>query len=169
MTSPGKFIGSPTKRREMDIMKLMMSNYKVQMNDNHAEFFVKFYGPKDTNYEGGVWKVRVTIPENYPFKSPSIGFANTIYHPNCILDVINQTWSPMFDLINIFDKAAAFLMRDAEAYKKKVRDYVEKYAKEENIKFESQDDDSDEQDEEQDALSSASEGLDENDLAEFEL
>eukprot|EP00960_Hanusia_phi_P029057 747750-Hanusia_phi.AAC.1 len=78
-------MSSPSKRREMDLMKLMMSDHEVQMvKDNMSEFNVKFSGPKDseTPYEGGTWKVHVELPVNYPYKSPSIGFVNRMYHPN---------------------------------------------------------------------------------------
>jgi len=92
-------------------MKLLMSDYKVTQNkENPYDFIVEFYGPSDSIYENGKWEIHVLLPEGYPYKSPSIGFNNRIYHPNVdessgsvCLDVINQTWSPMFDLINIFD------------------------------------------------------------------
>ena len=81
-----------------------MSDYEVALiEDNMQEFHVKFCGPKDTPFEGGIWKIHVELPDQYPYRSPSIGFVNRIFHPNIdelsgtvCLDVINQAWSPMF-------------------------------------------------------------------------
>ncbi|KAM0426721.1 hypothetical protein ACHAPT_008037 [Fusarium lateritium] len=126
-------MSSPRRRIETDVMKLM-SDYEVTLvNDN-------------TPFEGGMWKVHVELPDTYPYKSPSIGFVNRIFHPNIdelsgsvCLDVINQTWSPMFDMINIFEvflpqllrypnptdplngEAAALLIREPKSYDAKVK------------------------------------------------
>ena len=42
------------KRREKDVMKLLVSDYEVeQVNEvTNNEFIVKFRGPKDSHYEG---------------------------------------------------------------------------------------------------------------------
>ncbi len=42
------------KRKERDLMKLMMSNYEVTMNEDaiQNDFYVLFKGPKDSAYEG---------------------------------------------------------------------------------------------------------------------
>jgi ubiquitin-conjugating enzyme E2 H len=158
MTSvPASSLPSPSsKRRDQDILKLMMSSYNVQMTteDGRVQFLVEFKGPVSTPYENGVWNVRVELPPEYPFRSPSIGFANRIYHPNVdemsgsvCLDVINQTWSPMYNLVNVFEQflpqlltypnpadplngdAASLLLRDPKCFEKRVREYVSRYAK----------------------------------------
>ncbi|KAL8471409.1 hypothetical protein ACS0TY_028262 [Phlomoides rotata] len=152
-------MSSPSKRRDMDVMKLMMSDYTVEpINDGINEFNVEFHGPKESPYEGGVWKVRVELPDAYPYKSPSIGFVNKIFHPNVdelsgsvCLDVINQSWSPMFDLLNVFEvflpqlllypnpsdplngDAASLMMKDKAQYEQKVKEYCERYAKKQHI------------------------------------
>lgn len=45
---------STNKRKEKDVMKLLVSDYDVTiLNDNsNSEFVVKFFGPKDSPYEG---------------------------------------------------------------------------------------------------------------------
>lgn len=106
------------RRREMDYMRLCNSARKVYPSDTVAEFWVEFKGPEGTPYEDGTWMLHVQLPSEYPFKSPSIGFCNRILHPNVdersgsvCLDVINQTWTPMYQLENIFDVFLPQLLR----------------------------------------------------------
>jgi ubiquitin-conjugating enzyme E2 H len=42
------------KRKERDLMKLMMSNYEVSLADenNPNDLYVIFHGPSDSPYEG---------------------------------------------------------------------------------------------------------------------
>ncbi|KAK9137600.1 hypothetical protein Sjap_008194 [Stephania japonica] len=166
-------MSSPSKRRDMDVMKLMMGDYKVEpINDGINEFNVEFHGPKDSLYVGGVWKVHVELPDSYPYKSPSIGFLNKIYHPNvdegscrglvcggvqpavgilttfiAILGHLESEFHEAY-LLNIFETflpqlllypnpsdplngdAASLMLRDKQQYEQKVKEYCERFAKE---------------------------------------
>ena len=104
-------------------------------------------------YEGGVYIIRVELSDQYPFRSPSIGFVNRIFHPNIdeksgtvCLDVINQTWTPLYSLVNVFDiflpqllaypnpgdplnsEAADLMNRDKQKFNDRVREYVAQFA-----------------------------------------
>ncbi|GFE54140.1 ubiquitin-conjugating enzyme [Babesia ovis] len=144
-------------RKQNDFTKLLMAGYDLELvNGNMQEFNVTFHGPIGTVYEDGVWKVHVTLPDDYPFASPSIGFMNKMLHPNVdessgsvCLDVINETWTPIYSLVNVFDtflpqlltypnpsdplnnEAAALLMLDKPSYEKRVREHVKKHASKE--------------------------------------
>lgn len=102
---------------------------KSHQESRAAEVWTSTENPADGTapFAKGVWKIHVELPEQFPYKSPSIGFMNKIFHPNIdelyvhlsgrssarcrepgrkitlmcrsgsvCLDVINQTWSPMF-------------------------------------------------------------------------
>ena len=100
-----------TRRKMYDLQCLLKSDYKINLDeDDNNIIYVQINGPIDSIYKNGVWDIRIELPKEYPYKSPSIGFVNKIYHPNVdfasgtiCLDVINETWTPMYNLINIID------------------------------------------------------------------
>ena len=67
-------------------------------------------GPKDTYYEEGEWRISILFSDRYPFKSPSVGFLDKIYHPNIdfdsgtiCLNVLNLSWSPIYTALHIVE------------------------------------------------------------------
>jgi len=70
------------------------------VNDNLYEWDAILIGPHDTPYENGIFKLKINIPNDYPFKAPQVRFMTKIYHPNInssgqiCLDILKTQWSP---------------------------------------------------------------------------
>ena len=61
-------------------------------------------GPTGTPYEGGIFKLNIEFPANYPFKPVKINFITKIYHPNIsklgtiCLDILKSSWTPALNV-----------------------------------------------------------------------
>lgn len=139
--------------------KRIMHDIKL-LNDLDIDFEVKdlktitcfIEGPKDTIYENGRWNIIIEFPEKYPFKSPSIGFIDKIYHPNVdfrsgsiCLNVLNEEWQPIYTIKHILEtflpqlltypnaddplnvEAADIYIKDNKEFKETVISVMKKY------------------------------------------
>jgi ubiquitin-conjugating enzyme E2 G1 len=51
-------------------------------DENVFKWYITIIGPKDSPYEGGIFKAEMIFPKNYPLYPPEFKFINNIFHPN---------------------------------------------------------------------------------------
>lgn len=109
-------------------------------------------GPSTSAYRGGKFKIDITFPTEYPFKSPTVKFITRIYHPNvtddgalCIGLLKAEAWKPstkidqvlraLIQLLEEPNPDDALVASIAETYNtdraqftKNAQDWVKKYA-----------------------------------------
>jgi ubiquitin-protein ligase len=60
---------------------LSISVCKIDKQDDYR-WKASFVGPKKTGYEGGLFRLLITIPKDYPNNPPEIRFKYPVFHPN---------------------------------------------------------------------------------------
>ncbi|KAK4790279.1 hypothetical protein SAY86_017583 [Trapa natans] len=76
-------------------------------------------GPEGTVYSKGIFRVKIQIPERYPFQPPNVTFATPIYHPNIdnggriCLDILNLppkgSWQPSLNISTVLTSIGLLL------------------------------------------------------------
>ena len=140
------------KKELIDISSDPPSNCSAGIkNDDITNWEATIIGPSGSPYMGGVFKLDINFPNNYPFKPPKIKFITKILHPNInhngsiCLDILNKNWSPALTITKLLLSISSLLTdpnpddplnteisnlykKDKSEFNKRVRLYTLKHA-----------------------------------------
>jgi ubiquitin-conjugating enzyme E2 A len=74
------------------------------------------FGPHDTPFEDGTFKLTIEFTEEYPNKPPTVRFVSKMFHPNVYadggicLDILQNRWSPTYDVSAILTSIQVALL-----------------------------------------------------------
>lgn len=83
--------------------------------DNMRYFSVAIAGPSDSPFEGGLFRLELFLPAEYPMGPPKVRFLTKIYHPNIdrlgriCLDILKDKWSPALQIRTVLLSIQALL------------------------------------------------------------
>ena len=100
------------------------------------------FGPDDTEWEGGVFRLILEFSEDYPNKPPKVKFLTKMFHPNIYndgsicLDILQNMWSPVYDISSILTSVQSLLCdpntkspannEAAELFQRNYKEYVQR-------------------------------------------
>lgn len=85
------------------------------MDTNIMLWQAVIFGPDDTPWEGGTFKLVLEFTEDYPNKAPQVRFVSRMFHPNIYadgqicLDILQNQWSPIYDISAILTSIQSLL------------------------------------------------------------
>nr|CAG4646672.1 EOG090X0GZZ [Macrothrix elegans] len=102
-------MSTPARRRLMRDFKRLQEDPPAGVSgaptDNNIMIWnAVIFGPHDTPFEDGTFKLTIEFTEEYPNKPPTVRFVSKMFHPNVYadggicLDILQNRWSPTYDV-----------------------------------------------------------------------
>ena len=73
------------------------------------------FGPDDTEWESGVFRLKMEFSDKYPIEAPKVRFLTPMFHPNIYadcnicLDILGNKWSRLYDCVAILTSLQSLL------------------------------------------------------------
>uniref|UniRef100_A0A7R9USD8 E2 ubiquitin-conjugating enzyme n=1 Tax=Diacronema lutheri TaxID=2081491 RepID=A0A7R9USD8_DIALT len=146
-------MSTPARRRLMRDFKRLQNDPPQGVSgapkDNDImKWNAVIFGPDETPWEDGTFRLQLEFTEDYPNKAPTVKFVTKLFHPNVYadgsicLDILQNQWSPIYDISAILtsiqsllcdpnpnspanSEAARLYQENRREYERKVKEIVE--------------------------------------------
>ncbi|KAJ2355484.1 Ubiquitin-conjugating enzyme E2 2 [Coemansia sp. RSA 2618] len=113
-------MSTPCRRRLMRDFKRLQKDPSEGVSgspctDNIMLWNAVIFGPSETPFEDGTFKLSLKFEESYPNKPPAVRFITKMFHPNVYtngelcLDILQNRWSPTYDVAAILTSIQSLL------------------------------------------------------------
>ncbi|TIA88899.1 hypothetical protein E3P99_02345 [Wallemia hederae] len=116
--------------------------------DNIMIWNAVIFGPGETPFEDGTFRLLLTFDEQYPNKPPTVKFTSKMFHPNVYangelcLDILQNRWSPTYDVAAVLTSIQSLLhdpnpnspanSEAASLYSNNMKEYIRRTKKRSN-------------------------------------